>query len=192
MLKIRLKRIGRRHDPSFRVVVTEATAPPKGKYKEAVGFYNAALKELKLNSERIKYWLSVGAQPTVSVHNLLVKEGVIDASKKRAHSTRVRKSAQTPQPAGAGQADTDKEQADADSKSEEGEEAKSAEEQKSAETSDKEESRLKEEAPAEEEVKPEAVPVQESAEKEETDKAQELKKTEEAPEEAKKEESKDE
>jgi len=95
MLKIRLKRIGRKHDPSFRVVVTEVTAPPKGKYKEAVGFYNSALKQLKLNTERIKYWLSVGAQPTVSVHNILVKEGVISAQKQRAHSTRIRKKAAT-------------------------------------------------------------------------------------------------
>lgn len=95
MLKIRLKRIGRKHDPSFRIVVTEVTAPPKGKYKEAVGFYNSALKQLKLNTERIKYWLSVGAQPTASVHNILVKEKIVDAPKRRAHSTRVRKSAVT-------------------------------------------------------------------------------------------------
>ena len=91
MLKIRLKRIGRKHDPSFRIVVTEATAPPKGKYKEAVGFYNAALKQLKLNSDRIKYWLGVGATPTVVVNNILVKEGIINTPKKRAHSTRDRK-----------------------------------------------------------------------------------------------------
>ena len=91
MLKIRLKRIGRKHDPSFRVVVTEVTSPPKGKYKEAVGFYNSALKQLKLNAERIKYWLSVGAQPTASVHNILVKEKIVDAPKRRAHSTRIRK-----------------------------------------------------------------------------------------------------
>jgi len=91
MLKIRLKRIGRKHDPSFRIVVTEATAPPKGRYKEAVGFYNSALKQLKMDKERIGHWLSVGAQPTSSVHNLLVKEGVVDAPKQKAHSTRVRK-----------------------------------------------------------------------------------------------------
>ena len=91
MLKIRLKRIGRKHDPSFRIVVTEATAPPKGKYKEAVGFYNSALKQLKLNSDRIKYWLGVGATPTVVVNNILVKEGIINTPKKRAHSTRDRK-----------------------------------------------------------------------------------------------------
>lgn len=91
MLKIRLKRIGRKHDPSFRIVVTEATAPPKGKYKEAVGFYNSVLKQLKLNTDRIKYWLSVGAQPTDVVHNILVKEGVIKGKKKAVHSTRVRK-----------------------------------------------------------------------------------------------------
>ena len=94
MLKIRLKRIGRKHDPSFRIVVTEATAPPKGKYKEAVGFYNSVLKQLKLNTDRIKYWLSVGAQPTDVVQNILIREGVIEGKKKAVHSTRVRKKAE--------------------------------------------------------------------------------------------------
>lgn len=91
MLKLRLKRVGRRHDPSFRVVVTENTAPPKGKYLEAVGFYNARLKQIKLDAERIRHWLSVGAQPTDTVHNLLVKEGVVEGAKIAVHSTKVRK-----------------------------------------------------------------------------------------------------
>ena len=91
MLKLRLKRVGRRHDPSFRVVVTENTAPPKGKYLEAVGFYNARLKQIKLDAERIRYWLSVGAQPTDTVHNLLIKEGVVEGAKIAVHSTKVRK-----------------------------------------------------------------------------------------------------
>jgi small subunit ribosomal protein S16 len=91
MLKIRLKRVGRKHNPSFRIVVTEITAPPKGKYKEAVGFYNSALKQLQLNKERVRYWLGVGAQPTDVVHNILVKDGIIDAPKRKAHSTRIRK-----------------------------------------------------------------------------------------------------
>ena len=45
MLKLRLRRVGRKHDPSFRIVVTENTAPVKGKYLESVGFYNAVLKQ---------------------------------------------------------------------------------------------------------------------------------------------------
>src|SRR3989338_5424802 len=95
MLKIRLKRIGRKHDPSFRIVVTEATAPPKGKYKEAVGFYNAALKQLKLNSDRIKYWLGVGATPTFVVNNITVKKRNIKSPKKKGPPTRGRKKRRT-------------------------------------------------------------------------------------------------
>lgn len=91
MLKLRLKRVGRRHDPSFRVVITENTAPPKGKYLEAVGFYNARLKQIKLDAERIRHWLSVGAQPTDTVHNLLIKEGIMKGKKIAVHSTRQRK-----------------------------------------------------------------------------------------------------
>lgn len=91
MLKLRLKRVGRKHDPSFRVVVTEATTAPQGKYLEAVGFYNARLKQLELKADRIQYWLSVGIQPTDTVHNLLVRKGIIEGSKISVHSTRVRK-----------------------------------------------------------------------------------------------------
>lgn len=91
MLKLRLKRVGRRHDPSFRVVVTENTTPPKGKYLEAVGFYNARLKQIKLDADRIRHWLSVGAQPTDTVHNLLIKEGVVEGTKIAVHSTKLRK-----------------------------------------------------------------------------------------------------
>ncbi|MEX2145070.1 MAG: 30S ribosomal protein S16 [Candidatus Spechtbacterales bacterium] len=93
MLKLRLKRTGRKNDPSFRVVITENTAPPKGKYLESVGSYRPASKELKLDKERIEYWLSKGVRPTDVVHNILVKEGILDASKVSVHSTRVRKKA---------------------------------------------------------------------------------------------------
>ncbi len=80
MLKIRLQRIGRRNDPHFRVLVAEHTAGPKSnKFVEKVGTLNPKTKELQLNAERIKYWLSVGAQATDRVHNMLVKAGIIKA-----------------------------------------------------------------------------------------------------------------
>ncbi len=78
MLKIRLQRIGRRNDPHFRVLVAESSAGPKSnKFVERVGTLNPKTKETQLNAERIKYWLSVGAQASGRVHNMLVKEGVI-------------------------------------------------------------------------------------------------------------------
>jgi small subunit ribosomal protein S16 len=94
MLKLRLTRIGRKHDPSFRVVVTENTSPARGKYLESVGFYNANLKQVQLNTERIKHWLGFGVQPTDVVHNLLIKEGVIDGKKIAVHSRKPKKKVQ--------------------------------------------------------------------------------------------------
>ena len=82
MLKIRMQRSGRINQPSFRIVVTEHTSSPKaGKYVERVGFYNPATKERTLSDERIKYWMSVGAQPSGTVHNMLVSAGLLNAKK---------------------------------------------------------------------------------------------------------------
>ena len=78
MLKIRLQRIGRRNDPSFRVVVTEHTRGSKSeKHVDRVGFYNPKTKEQKLEEGRIQHWLSVGAQASGTVHNMLVKAGIV-------------------------------------------------------------------------------------------------------------------
>lgn len=86
MLMIRLQRVGRRHDPSYRVVVTEKTAGPKaGKPVEVVGSYDARQEHgkdnPKLNEERVKYWMSQGAQPSGTVHNLLVGAGIVKGDK---------------------------------------------------------------------------------------------------------------
>lgn len=82
MLKIRLQRIGRINLPSYRVVVTEHTRAPKtGNFVERLGSYNPRTKEKTLNTDRIKYWISVGAQPSDTIHNMLVTEGVITGKK---------------------------------------------------------------------------------------------------------------
>ena len=78
MLKIRLQRIGRRNEPHYRVVVAEHTTGVKSnKFVEKVGTFNPKTKDTQLNEERIKYWVSVGAQPSGRVHNMLVKAGII-------------------------------------------------------------------------------------------------------------------
>ncbi|MEO0077293.1 MAG: 30S ribosomal protein S16 [candidate division WOR-3 bacterium] len=64
MVKIRLKRIGRKHVPLYRIVVADSRRSRDGKYLEAVGFYNPKSKQLTLNKERVDYWLSKGAQTT--------------------------------------------------------------------------------------------------------------------------------
>ena len=82
MLKIRMQRIGRTNMPSFRIIVAEHTEGPKtGSIVEKVGTYNPKSKEKKLETERIKYWISVGARPSPTVHNMLVSEKIISGKK---------------------------------------------------------------------------------------------------------------
>ena len=79
-VKIRLMRTGKAKQPSYRVVAKEARSPRAGKYIEQLGFYNPLVNpaEVNLNEERLKYWLSVGAQPTDTVRNLITKHTSIE------------------------------------------------------------------------------------------------------------------
>lgn len=84
MLMIRLQRVGRKNDPSFRVVVTDSKNSTKsGKFLEVVGSYDARLGKNKtiLKAERIKHWISVGAQLTDTVKNLLISKKIIEGKK---------------------------------------------------------------------------------------------------------------
>ena len=85
MLRIRFLRVGKKNSPSFRLVVTPKESPPKGKFLEILGFYNPRLKEMNLKKERIEYWISQGAQPSDTIHNLLIKEGIIKGTKIPVH-----------------------------------------------------------------------------------------------------------
>lgn len=78
MLKIRLSRVGKKSQPSFRVVVQEHTSAVKGKFIEELGHYRPVTKDkgFVLNLERVNYWLSKGAQPSDSMAVLLKKENV--------------------------------------------------------------------------------------------------------------------
>lgn len=82
MLAIRLQRVGRKNDPAFRLIVTESTRGPKsGKYVELLGSYHPKTKATNLKPERIKHWMSVGAQVSGTAHNLLIKNAVIEGKK---------------------------------------------------------------------------------------------------------------
>lgn len=82
MLKIRLQRIGRKNDPSFRVIVTDSRNPAKrGRYVELLGTFNPHKDAPILNAERVQYWISKGAQPSLTVHNMLITAGVISGKK---------------------------------------------------------------------------------------------------------------
>ena len=84
MLKIRLKRIGKKKQPSYRFVVAEASKPRDSKTLEEIGFYNPVKKPttLKIDSERAKYWMEKGAQPTDTVAQIFVREGLLKSLKK--------------------------------------------------------------------------------------------------------------
>ena len=86
MLSIRFFRTGKKNQPFFKIVVTDRrNAPRGGRFLETVGFYNPITKEKQIKKERIEYWISVGAQPSDTVHNLLIKEGVLTGDKIAVH-----------------------------------------------------------------------------------------------------------
>lgn len=85
MLAIKLNRIGKKHQPTFRIVVAEKRSKMGGTYVEDLGFWNPREKTTSINKERATYWLGVGAQPTDTVHNILVKGQVIKGKKRPAH-----------------------------------------------------------------------------------------------------------
>jgi len=86
MLVIRLFRVGKKNQPSFKIVVTDKRKPPRaGRFIEEVGFWNPLTKEKVLKKERILYWLSVGAKPSATVFNLLVSEKIVEGKKIPVH-----------------------------------------------------------------------------------------------------------
>jgi small subunit ribosomal protein S16 len=80
VLKVRLTRTGRKKRPSYRVVVAEHTAPRDGRVVERLGYYDplAEPKIFKVDEERVKHWLSQGAQPSRTVQGLLAKQGLME------------------------------------------------------------------------------------------------------------------
>lgn len=78
-VKIRLKRIGAKKDPFYRVVVADSRFPRDGRFIEEIGTYNptANPSEVNIDSEKAQKWLKNGAQPTDTVKSLLKKTGVI-------------------------------------------------------------------------------------------------------------------
>ena len=78
MLKLQLKRAGKKRSPSYRLVIMEHTTRRDGRSIEEVGYYNPITKQSKFDSEKIKKWLNVGAKPTETVTHLLKKADIIN------------------------------------------------------------------------------------------------------------------
>lgn len=92
MLVIRFFRVGKKKQPSFKIVVTDKRNPPSGgRFVEEVGFLNPLTKEKNLKAERIKHWISKGAKPSDSVYNLLIKEKVLEGKKIPLHRKKKKK-----------------------------------------------------------------------------------------------------
>lgn len=73
MLKIRLRRTGKKHQPSYRMVIMEARSKRDGQYLEMIGWWNPGTKTLKVDKKRYAYWLGVGSQPTAAARKLYEK-----------------------------------------------------------------------------------------------------------------------
>jgi small subunit ribosomal protein S16 len=83
MLKMRLQRVGRKHETAFRLVLTDSKNSTKsGRFKEILGSYDPRKSTDLLKVDRIKHWLSMGIKPTDTVHNFLVTHKVIEGKKK--------------------------------------------------------------------------------------------------------------
>ena len=80
MVKIRLKRMGAKKSPFYRIVVADSRYPRDGRFIEEIGFYNPMTEpaEVNIDAEKAKKWINNGAQPTDTVKDLLKKSGVLD------------------------------------------------------------------------------------------------------------------
>lgn len=98
MLKLRLQRVGRKHEPIFRLVLTDSKNGPKsGKFLEILGSYDSRKGEKAVfNTEKINYWISKGAQTSNTVHNILVDKGISKLPKKSVLPQRIINKAKLP------------------------------------------------------------------------------------------------
>lgn len=79
MLKIRLRRMGAKKAPFYRIVVADSRSPRDGRFIEEIGTYNPMLEpsEFKVDADKVREWMKNGAQPTETVKTLLKKEGIL-------------------------------------------------------------------------------------------------------------------
>ena len=85
MLAIKLQRIGKKKQGSFRVVVAEKRSKMSSSIED-LGFFNPYSDNLNISKERASYWLEEGAQPTDSVFNLLITAGIVEGEKRAVHA----------------------------------------------------------------------------------------------------------
>ena len=79
-VKMRLRRMGAKKAPFYRVIVADSRSPRDGRFIEEIGYYNPLTNpvEIKIDADKAKKWLNNGAQPTETVKALLKKSGIVD------------------------------------------------------------------------------------------------------------------
>ena len=79
-VKMRLRRLGAKKAPFYRVIVADSRSPRDGRFIEEIGYYNPLTNpvEIKIDAEKAKKWIANGAQPTETVKSLLKKSGIVD------------------------------------------------------------------------------------------------------------------
>ncbi|MES2223728.1 MAG: 30S ribosomal protein S16 [Patescibacteria group bacterium] len=96
MLKIKLQRTGRKHEPTFRLLLTDSKNSTKtGKFLEVLGSHDFRKENTELKKDRILYWMKQGVKPTPTVHNLLVTHKIVDAKKLNVQPRRTPKEKKT-------------------------------------------------------------------------------------------------
>ena len=77
-VKMRLRRMGAKKAPTYRVIVADSRSPRDGRFIEEIGYFNPRSDELKIDAEKAKKWIANGAQPTDTVRALLKKTNIVD------------------------------------------------------------------------------------------------------------------
>ena len=92
MVRIRLRRVGRKKTPIYRIVVADSRSPRDGRFIEIIGQYSPRQGEnaINLKTERANYWLDSGAQPSDTVRSLLRRAGILKARHERRVATRLK------------------------------------------------------------------------------------------------------
>ena len=77
-VKMRLRRMGAKKAPTYRVIIADSRSPRDGRFIEEIGYFNPKSEELKIDAEKAKKWIANGAQPTDTVKSLLKKSNIVD------------------------------------------------------------------------------------------------------------------
>ena len=77
-VKMRLRRMGAKKAPTYRVIIADSRSPRDGRFIEEIGYFNPRSDELKIDADKAKTWIANGAQPTDTVKALLKKSNIVD------------------------------------------------------------------------------------------------------------------